>query len=194
MLAGRLSGDKVELGLVPHGRCLMGVFALALVAVRHSFALVHRRRGLPGDGQRTLRGPALRLHPAAQRCARKGPRRGRQQFLPDHRHARSPAPSCGSATPGCTSAPTVIMLGFGVSLLAGHRLHRDHGARLPGALRALAAHPQRLPHPHHGPGKRALPRTRAAGRQPHVACRWLPDRRLRAALHPLHGVEAHTTR
>ncbi len=39
MLAGRLSGDKVELGLVPLGAVLMGVFALALVAARHSFAL-----------------------------------------------------------------------------------------------------------------------------------------------------------
>ena len=39
MLAGRLSGDKVELGLVPMGAGLMGFFALALVAARHSFAL-----------------------------------------------------------------------------------------------------------------------------------------------------------
>jgi acyl-[acyl-carrier-protein]-phospholipid O-acyltransferase/long-chain-fatty-acid--[acyl-carrier-protein] ligase len=39
MLAGRLSGDKVELGLVPMGAAFMGFFALALVAVRHSFAL-----------------------------------------------------------------------------------------------------------------------------------------------------------
>src|SRR5664280_198467 len=39
MLAGRLSGDKVELGLVPMGAGLMGCFALALVAARHSFAL-----------------------------------------------------------------------------------------------------------------------------------------------------------
>ncbi len=39
MLAGRLSGDKVELGLVPMGSIFMGVFALALVLVRHSFAL-----------------------------------------------------------------------------------------------------------------------------------------------------------
>lgn len=38
MLAGRLSGDKVELGLVPMGAAFMGFFALALVAVRHSFA------------------------------------------------------------------------------------------------------------------------------------------------------------
>jgi acyl-[acyl-carrier-protein]-phospholipid O-acyltransferase / long-chain-fatty-acid--[acyl-carrier-protein] ligase len=39
MLAGRLSGDKVELGLVPMGAALMGLFALTLVAVRHSFLL-----------------------------------------------------------------------------------------------------------------------------------------------------------
>ncbi|MCU1234600.1 MAG: AMP-dependent synthetase and ligase [Candidatus Solibacter sp.] len=39
MLAGRLSGDKVELGLVPMGAAFMGVFALALVVARHSFAL-----------------------------------------------------------------------------------------------------------------------------------------------------------
>ncbi len=39
MLAGRWSGDKVELGLVPLGSLLMGVFALALVAARHSYAV-----------------------------------------------------------------------------------------------------------------------------------------------------------
>src|ERR1019366_4567200 len=38
MLAGRLSGDKLELGLVPMGAAFMGFFALALVAARHSFA------------------------------------------------------------------------------------------------------------------------------------------------------------
>jgi acyl-[acyl-carrier-protein]-phospholipid O-acyltransferase/long-chain-fatty-acid--[acyl-carrier-protein] ligase len=38
ILAGRLSGDKVELGLVPLGAAMMGVFTLALVAARHSFA------------------------------------------------------------------------------------------------------------------------------------------------------------
>src|SRR4051794_189380 len=39
MLAGRLSGDKVELGLVPMGAASMGFFALALVSVRHSLVL-----------------------------------------------------------------------------------------------------------------------------------------------------------
>jgi len=39
MLAGRLSGDKVELGLVPLGSIFMGLFALTLVAARHSLAL-----------------------------------------------------------------------------------------------------------------------------------------------------------
>jgi len=39
MLAGRLSGDKVELGLVPLGALLMAAFSLATVAARHSFVL-----------------------------------------------------------------------------------------------------------------------------------------------------------
>jgi len=39
LLAGRLSGDKVELGLVPLGALLMSVFTLATVAARHSFVL-----------------------------------------------------------------------------------------------------------------------------------------------------------
>ena len=38
LLAGKLSGDKVELGLVPAGSIGMGVFALALCAVRGSLA------------------------------------------------------------------------------------------------------------------------------------------------------------
>ncbi len=38
MLAGRWSGDKVELGLVPFGSALMGVFGLALFASRSSVA------------------------------------------------------------------------------------------------------------------------------------------------------------
>ena len=37
MLAGRLSGDKVEFGLVPLGSIFMGVFTLALYAARGSY-------------------------------------------------------------------------------------------------------------------------------------------------------------
>jgi acyl-[acyl-carrier-protein]-phospholipid O-acyltransferase/long-chain-fatty-acid--[acyl-carrier-protein] ligase len=37
MLAGRLSGDKVEIGLVPLGSVFMGVFSIALYAVRGSY-------------------------------------------------------------------------------------------------------------------------------------------------------------
>ncbi len=37
MLAGRLSGDKVELGLVPLGSILMGLFSFALYAARTSY-------------------------------------------------------------------------------------------------------------------------------------------------------------
>ena len=39
LLAGRLSGDKVELGLVPVGALLMSLFTVATVAARHSFPL-----------------------------------------------------------------------------------------------------------------------------------------------------------
>lgn len=38
MLAGRLSGDKVEIGLVPLGSILMGVFSLGLYGARGSYA------------------------------------------------------------------------------------------------------------------------------------------------------------
>ena len=33
MLAGRLSGDKVELGLVPMGAAFMGIFALVMAFI-----------------------------------------------------------------------------------------------------------------------------------------------------------------
>ena len=39
MLAGRLSGDKVELGLVPLGSLFMGLFGVALFAARGSYGL-----------------------------------------------------------------------------------------------------------------------------------------------------------
>jgi acyl-[acyl-carrier-protein]-phospholipid O-acyltransferase/long-chain-fatty-acid--[acyl-carrier-protein] ligase len=39
ILAGRLSGDKVELGLVPLGALLMSFFSVITVLVRHSFVL-----------------------------------------------------------------------------------------------------------------------------------------------------------
>ncbi len=39
MLAGRLSGDKVELGLVPLGSTFMGLFAIALWASRGSYTM-----------------------------------------------------------------------------------------------------------------------------------------------------------
>ena len=39
ILAGRLSGDKVELGLVPLGSTLMAVFAMAMYVVRGSYVL-----------------------------------------------------------------------------------------------------------------------------------------------------------
>jgi len=87
MLAGRLSGDKVELGLVPLGSALMGVSASACTWLGLVCALRRRRGRVASRGQRSVCGSALRVHTTAQRTARKGPRRRDQQLLPDLGHA-----------------------------------------------------------------------------------------------------------
>ena len=65
-------------------------------------------------------------------------------------------------------------------------------AGVPRALQPLAVHAQRLPHPHRGPGARAVPRAGAARLQSSFARRRPAGRRLRAALHPLPRLQAVT--
>ena len=72
LAAGRLSGDKVELGLAPIGAIGMGVFAIALVTFR---SLVHARGDQPDD-RRVLRRPFRR---AAERAAAAKERRRRKR-------------------------------------------------------------------------------------------------------------------
>src|SRR6185295_3678240 len=48
LAAGRLSGDKVELGLAPIGAIGMGLFAIALARSGHSFALAAINLALVG--------------------------------------------------------------------------------------------------------------------------------------------------
>ena len=118
MLAGRLSGDKVELGLVPLGSILMGVFAFGTCAVRR-IAAVGGGHGLAaGSVERPVRRAAERLHAAAQRPAGKGPRDRHQQLSTDHRDA--------AGVRHCMwllhdrlhiGRRTQILLGFGVATL-----------------------------------------------------------------------------
>jgi acyl-[acyl-carrier-protein]-phospholipid O-acyltransferase/long-chain-fatty-acid--[acyl-carrier-protein] ligase len=86
LVAGRLSGDKVELGLAPFGAIGMGVFAILLSGfVRHGGLEHHDGRLL----RRPVCGPAERLAPAAERRAGARPPDGDEQF-PEHgrHHAR----------------------------------------------------------------------------------------------------------
>jgi acyl-[acyl-carrier-protein]-phospholipid O-acyltransferase/long-chain-fatty-acid--[acyl-carrier-protein] ligase len=71
MLAGRLSGDKVEIGLVPLGSIFMGVFSLGLYAARGSYGFGGDAVDAGHRGGRVLRA-AERLPAAAQREREKG--------------------------------------------------------------------------------------------------------------------------
>ena len=67
MLAGRLSGDKVELGLVPLGSIFMGVFCIALYSARGILPVSVVALAMPRRRQRPLHRAAERLPAAAQR-------------------------------------------------------------------------------------------------------------------------------
>ena len=191
MLAGRLSGDKVETragaaGLDPDGR----VQSRWLYAARGSYRLSVVDAGAAGLASGLFIVPLNAYLQQRSESARKGPH-DRHQQLPQHDgHAAGLGGVLWLCTTGCTSARRKLILIFGFVTPWHHRLHRDGGARFPDPLRAVAASRTPLPHPHRGPGERAVPRAGAAGGEPHVARGWLPDRRVRAALHPLHGVEA----
>ena len=83
MAAGRLSGDKVELGLAPIGSIGMGVFAVLLSQSAHSFALAAVNLTHGRLLRRAVRGAAQRAAPAEERRRGKGPPDGDQQ-LPQH--------------------------------------------------------------------------------------------------------------
>ena len=65
LLAGRLSGDKVELGLVPLGSIGLGVFSLLLLAGAVQLLARRRRPRAPRHCRRLLRRAAQRAAPAA---------------------------------------------------------------------------------------------------------------------------------
>ena len=123
MMAGRLSGDKVELGLVPMGAAFMGFFALALVAVRHSFALSTAAVVLLAMASGLFVVPLYAFI---------------QQRSDSHEKGRVVATNNFFQTIGMLLASglmwlcytrlhlsaSVIMLGFGISAAGGHRLHR----------------------------------------------------------------------
>ncbi len=92
MLAGRLSGDKVEIGLVPLGSTLLGVFCLA-VWFAGRVLLDGSRRPVPaGRRRRNLLRAAQRLPAAPRRGRRKRPGDRHQQYLQHRRDAAGGRP------------------------------------------------------------------------------------------------------
>ena len=88
MLAGRLSGDKVELGLGAARLHLHGRFLhRCCIASRGSYALSVVIAVAAGRGERPVHRAAERLSAAAQRERRKGPHHRHQQFLQHPRTA-----------------------------------------------------------------------------------------------------------
>ncbi len=67
MLAGRLSGDKVELGLVPLGSIFMGLSCLGVYAAKVSYAGEMVALALLGVSERIVHRPAERVSSAARR-------------------------------------------------------------------------------------------------------------------------------
>ena len=121
---------------------------------------------------------------------RKGPHRSPPTTSTTPSECCWPRPCCGCCTTSCTCSADGIMLIFGIVTLAVTvyivTVVPDFLIRFVLWLLTHTVFRIRIV----GAGERAVPRPGAAGVESHVARRRLPDRRLRAALHPLHGVEA----
>src|SRR5438093_3756194 len=81
LAAGRLSGDKVELGLAPIGAIGMGVFAIVLAYSGHSFALAAINLTLVGFFGGLFAVPLNALLQQRSGSQEKGRRMGSNNFL-----------------------------------------------------------------------------------------------------------------
>src|SRR5262249_43436996 len=188
---GRLSGDRVELGLVPLGSIGIGVSALLLAWSPPSFALAFASLialgffgGLfivPLNANLQQRAPA----------AERGRLLGTMNFL----NMLGVAAASGalwlfSSPHALDLAPDELVLAIGlitfVVTVYVLWLLSDFAIRL--SLLPPTAHPQRLPHPRRRHGDPAAARPGAAGLQPRLLRRRPAGRCLPAALRPLHHV------
>ena len=85
LAAGKLSGDRVDLGLVPVGSALMGLCSVALAAAKGSYAWSVVGADGAGPRQRTVHRAAERVPATAQRARRTRAHDRHQQFLQHHR-------------------------------------------------------------------------------------------------------------
>jgi MFS family permease len=167
VVAGRLSGDKVELGLAPLGSIGTG-------RLRDRSLTVHDA-GNGGDQldpdrlfRRAVRRAAQRVAAAEERRSGKGPADGDQQ-LREHgrRHDRVGGVVAVQLVPVDVRRSNLLHL-------RGLDAHREHlraerRAGIYHPLQPVAAHAHRLPDPDRGAGERTLARACAARVQPPVA-------------------------
>ena len=189
MLAGRLSGDKVEIGLVPLGSILLGGFSVAVWTASGSYAAALAALFLLGAAAGLFFVP---LNAFLQ--DRAGDREKGRLIATNNIYNTIGMLLAAGVFVVCRNAlhmtPQGIILTFGlVTFLVTIYIVTVVDEYLIRFLLWMLTHTH-LPHSHRGAGERALPRPRPAGLEPHVPRGRLPGGRLRAALHPLHGVEA----
>ncbi len=188
LLAGRLSGDKIELGLVPLGSIGLGVFSLLLLTV-HAELLV---RG--AHRSHSSASPAASSRCRSTRCSSNGRPTTRRAAC--SRRTTSSTPSACSPRPDCSgcSAPCLhvtngqIILIVGLFTLAGtvYVVLRVPDFFVRFALWLLTHTLYRITivgrpeHPAARPGAHRL--------QPRLDGRRRARRRVRAALRALHGL------
>ena len=202
LLCERLSGRKVELGLVPFGSIGLTLFAIDLwlasarpardrrsaASARSSSkpgALARRRRPRADRHvRRLLHRAAVRADPGAL---------GAVASLADHRRQQHPeravhggvgAASRSRCSRAGLSIPDLFLV-TGTHERGGRALHLQARARVPDALPRLAAHPhglsRRQARARQHPGRGAV----RARLQPRELCRRRRDRRVRAPADPL---------
>ncbi len=192
LAAGRWSGDKVELGLVPFGAFGMGVSALALVWAMPSYPLACEALLVLGFAGGLFTVP---LHALLQQKPAVG-EKGSVFAVSNLLSTVAILLASGSMwylDQVAGVAPDRVILVFGVFQLvaSGYVLWLLPDFFLRFSL-LLLTHTH-LPRRGRGRRARAAARPGAAGVQPPVARRRLPGRRLRAALHPVHGLPARTS-
>ncbi len=150
MLAGRLSGDKVELGLVPLGSILMAVFSVLLYTARGSYNWSAAMLALLGASS------GLFIVPLNAYLQQRAEAREKGRLIATNNFYNTIGLLLASATLWLMHdrlhvSPDKLILSIRTGHGGRHRLHRDRGPGFPDSLRALDGDPHRLPNPHRRP-------------------------------------------
>ena len=187
--AGWLSGDAVEIGLVPYGAAVLGLCSI-LLGFAHSFASSIFWLAAGGLRRRTLHRPAQRLPARARRTRGKGTLARDQQFLEYDRCGACIGCALSCSTTYLRWTPSHILAALGVLTLAA----TVYIAWLvPAPLVRLIVWSLREPvlqNSHRWRGQHSQEGRRADRFQSRLLCRRHSDRLRHSALHSLPDVAA----